>query len=205
MLAISLLSIKDDINKIKIMDEMRPNYIHLDIMDGKFVSNIVEMLNYPEFNSPLDVHLMVNDIEEYIKKYSKLNPTYITFHLEATNDVNKIISLLKSQNIKVGISIKPETEVKKLLPYLDKIDLVLVMSVEPGYGGQAFLENSILKIKELDYLRKENHYNYLIEIDGGITSDIATKCEECDIFVVGSHITLSEDYEKKSDFFKFIN
>lgn len=202
MLALSILSIKDDLEKIKLMDALNPDYIHLDIMDGVFVPNIVEMNNLGPFKSKKDVHLMVSDIERYIDIYSELDPEYITFHLEASNDVNGIIKLIKSKNIKVGISIKPNTEVKELLPYLNEIDLVLIMSVEPGQGGQSFIENSILKIKELNYLRKKHNYNYLIEIDGGITEEVASRCKECDIFVVGSYITLSEDYKKRAEIFK---
>lgn len=202
MLALSLLSIKDDIEKIKLMDELNPDYLHLDIMDGKFVSNKVEMLNYPFLKSIKDVHLMVENVEEYIEIYSKLNPEFITFHIEAPTNINEMIKLIKSKNIKVGLSIKQDTKVNELLPYLEMIDLVLIMSVEPGKGGQSFLENSIFKIKELYSLREKNNYNYLIEIDGGITSNIANRCNECDIFVVGSYITLSEDYKKRASLFK---
>lgn len=202
MLAISILEIKDNYEKIKLMDNLKPDFLHLDIMDGIFVPNIVNLENLPKVNSPKDVHLMVQDIEKYIEIYSKLNPEYITFHIEAANDVNKIISIIRTKNIKVGISIKPNTEVSKIVPYLGLIDLVLVMSVEPGKGGQSFLENSISKIKELYSLRKENNYNYIIEMDGGINETTLSKCLECDLFVVGSYITSSDDFKNRAEIFK---
>jgi Pentose-5-phosphate-3-epimerase len=202
MLALSILSIKDDIEKIKIMDALNPQYNHLDIMDGKFVPSKVEMNEYTFLKNKLDVHLMVEDIEEYVETYSKLNPEFITFHQEATSDIPKIISIIRNKNIKVGISIKPNTEVKEIIPYLSDVDLVLIMSVEPGKGGQAFIESSVDKINELHSLRQEFGYDYLIEIDGGITEETAALLENCDLFVVGSYITLSEDYESRIEYFK---
>ena len=198
----SFLSIKEDIkNKIQKLDDSNIDYIHLDIMDNIFVPNIT--FDFNEMNELLkdtkhmkDVHLMVKDVKRYIDDYKTLNPEFITFHLEAVDNVKEIIDYIKSFNIKVGISIKPNTKVEELLEYLPLIDLVLIMSVEPGFGGQKFMENSIAKIEKLYDIRKENNYHYLIEIDGGINSDNVNFLNKADILVVGSYITNNDNYEE---------
>ena len=138
---------------------------------------------------------MVEDVKKYINDFSKLNPEYITFHYEATNNPMNEINLIKQKNIKVGISIKPDTDVKKLLPYLEYVDLVLIMSVEPGKGGQKFLDSSIEKIDYLYKIRKKCNYKYVIEVDGGVNIETIDKCKKCDIVVVGSYIT-KNNYEE---------
>jgi len=198
----SFLSIKENIkNNIQKLDKSNIDYLHLDIMDNKFVPNIT--WNYNEINNllentnkPKDVHLMVSDVKKYVDEFAKLNPEFITFHLEATNSVLDIINYIKSKNIKVGISIKPDTKVEDLLEYLPLIDLVLVMSVEPGFGGQKFIENSINKIAKLDQLRCNNNYHYLIEVDGGINDSNIHLLNNIDIVVVGSFITNNSDYNE---------
>ena len=202
-LSVSILSMKDDENikcNIAKLDNCKIDYFHLDIMDGHFVSNKTWDLSeikkiLPITKKKYDVHLMVNNIEEYINDFSLLNPDYITFHFEATDNPIAIINLIKSKNIKVGISIKPTTDVKCLLPYLELIDLILIMSVEPGMGGQKFLESSISKIEYLYNLRQNENYNYAIEVDGGVNADTIHYCQKCDIVVVGSYIT-NNDYEE---------
>jgi len=204
----SFLGIKDDIEKNIIkLDKTTIDYLHLDIMDGKFVSN--KTWDYKEIKSllkdtskPKDVHLMVDNVKRYIKKFRKMNPEYITFHYESTNNCFEIMGLLKKYGIKIGISIKPNTPVEKLNPYLQYIDLVLVMSVEPGEGGQTFIESSVDKIKKLDQIRKENNYNYLIEVDGGINDTNISMLEDnnVDIVVVGSYITsVKKGYQRRID------
>ena len=202
MLSLSLLSIKDDYERIRLMDELNPDYLHLDVADGKFVSNYADFLNMPVTSSKKDVHLMVADVEEYIEKYSKLYPEYITFHIEATDNPEKMINLIKGHGIKVGIALSPESSVDLIKSYLAYVDLVLIMSVTTGYGGQAFLESSIPKIEELYSLREEYNYKYLIEIDGGISEETALLCKKSDLFAVGSYITLSDDYVKRAEMFK---
>ena len=197
MLSVSILGIKDNVDKLISIDKLNPEYIHLDIMDGFFVNNITDMSNLPNLNTPKDVHLMVRDVKKYIDIYKKYNPEYITFHLEVDEDIDGLIDYIHSLGIKVGISIKPNTEVLELDKYLNKIDLVLIMSVEPGKGGQTFLMNSISKVELLDQLRKENGYQYLIEIDGGINAETKKIVPLCDIFVVGSYITSSDDYQSR--------
>ena len=134
-ISVSILGLKDNIDKLINCDI---DYLHLDIMDGIFVSNTNEV-DYIISSKPLDLHLMVNDVYKYIDKYRKFNPLYITFHYEIGIDVIDVINYIKKFNIKVGLSIKPSTKVEEIIPYLPYLDLILVMSVEPGYGGQAFI------------------------------------------------------------------
>ncbi len=193
MVAISILNIKDDFDKIKKIDELNPDYIHVDVMDGEFVENKVDFLTLPNIKSKIDVHLMVYDIKKYIDIYMKYNPEYITFHYEATDNILDYINYIKKLGIKVGISIKPDTSVENIIKYLSIIDLVLVMSVEPGRGGQKFINNSTNKIDELYNLREKNNYHYLIEVDGGINNTTVQSCKNADILVIGSYITMSND------------
>lgn len=203
MLSVSILGIKENIKEnINKLDNLKIDYFHIDIMDGIFVNNKTwefEQINEMIKNTTTkkDVHLMVKDIKKYIDDFIKINPEFITFHYEATNNADEIIDYIKSKNIKVGISIKPKTEIETIKHLLEKIDLVLVMSVEPGFGGQKFIENSIEKIDKLYELRKNNNYNYLIEVDGGINLETKEKTKNADILVVGSYITSSKDYKEK--------
>lgn len=188
-------NVERDLNKlIDILD-----YVHLDVMDGVFVNNISFG---PDFiksirsltNKTFDTHLMIIDPIKYIKQFAEAGSNYITFHVEAASDVMETINLIKSYNVKPGISIKPNTKVEEIKKYLPYVDQVLVMSVEPGFGGQGFMPNSIDKIKELYNLRKENNYNYLINIDGGINDKTIELVKGyIDMAVVGSYITKASD------------
>ena len=178
----------DNINKLVNCDI---DYLHLDIMDGIFVDNKNEVLDVPHIK-PLDIHLMVSDVYKYIDKYKTFNPLYITFHYEVGKNILSIINYIKKFNIKVGLSIKPSTKVEEIIPYLPYLDLVLVMSVEPGKGGQSFIMDSVDKIKKL----KELKGNYVIEVDGGINDDTIKYVSDADIVVVGSYIT-SGNYEER--------
>ena len=124
----------------------------------------------PELVTSKDIHLMVEDVKAYVDVYKKYNPEYITFHVEVGN-TKELIDYIHSLGIKAGLSIKPGTNLAEIKPYLHMIDLVLVMSVEPGRGGQPFIEDSIERVKELSNIRIDNNYNYKIEIDGGINQD----------------------------------
>lgn len=190
----SYLSIKDNLKEnIDKLTKCDIDYLHLDVMDGKFVEN--KTLDFKEINSvindrkPMDVHLMVEDVYSYIDLYKDLNPCFITFHYEINYDIMSVVMYLKSNNINVGISIKPETKVESLIPFLPFVDLVLVMSVNPGKGGQKFLENSIEKINKLVQLREKFGYDYLIEVDGGINDETISFVKHADIAVIGSYIT----------------
>lgn len=207
MLSVSILGIKENIKEnIEKLDNLNIDYFHIDIMDGKFVEN--KTWEYTEIEEILkktktkkDVHLMVYDIKKYVDDFKKLNPEIITFHYEATENPLEIIKYIKEQNIKVGLSIKPKTNIKEIKPLLKEIDLVLVMSVEPGKGGQEYIENSTNKINQLKELKQENNYNYIIEVDGGINNKTKEKAKNADILVVGSYIT-NNNYEEKIKEFK---
>lgn len=205
MISVSILGINEIKEKLEEIDNTTCDYIHIDIMDGIFVPNKVEYNNEYRFNKKIDIHLMVEGVEKYIEKYKILNPTYITFHFEINQNIKNIIEKIKENNIKVGISIKPNTDINLIKPYLNMIDLVLVMSVEPGFGGQKFIENSTNKINTLKKIREENNYKYLIEVDGGINIDTIDKVKNADIKVVGSYITNSQNYQEKIDTLKKIN
>jgi ribulose-phosphate 3-epimerase len=202
-LSTSILGFKENAKEnIKKIDSLNTDYLHIDIMDGIFVPNktwsIEETKTLVENHTKLlDVHLMVSDIKKYIDDFSTLNPTYITFHFEATENPKEIIEYIKSKNIKVGISIKPRTTVEDLIPYLNLVDLILIMSVEPGKGGQEYLTSANEKIDELELLRNAYKYNYLIEVDGGINNNTIKECLNADMFVVGSYITSSDDFESR--------
>lgn len=196
----SILSVNEQINEsLTKLNNTSTDYLHLDVMDGKFVikdttAMMDEVLKYNK--KPLDIHLMAYDINYFIDKYKSYNPEFITFHIEASLDNTKeIIDTLKKNNIKVGISFKPDTDLNLIYPYLSDIDLVLVMSVEPGQGGQSFIPSSTDKINLLKQIREDNNYHYLIEVDGGINSNTIDQVSGADIVVSGSYIT-SGNYEE---------
>lgn len=202
-ISVSILGIKENLQeKINILNNIQDvSYLHLDIMDGKFVTNTnddIDLLKKSLIDNqkPLDVHLMVDDVKKYVDKYKVLNPNNITFHYEVNDDINSIIKYIKDNNINVGLSIKPNTDVESIKPFLKNIDLVLVMTVEPGYGGQAFI-NQDRKINELIDFRKNNHLSYDIEVDGGINNETIKDVSNVDIAVVGSFITNSENFEER--------
>ena len=170
------------------------DYIHMDVMDGVFVPNIsfgysfIGALN-KKIDTTIDTHLMIMNPDKYIEQFAKAGSDYITFHVEADCDIRKTIDLIHSYGIKAGISIKPKTNVSDILEYLPLVDMVLVMSVEPGFGGQSFMPNSIDKCKELKELKEKNNYNYLINIDGGINDKTAPLISPyVDLAVSGSYI-----------------
>ena len=182
-------------NEIKRLEQGGADMIHVDVMDGHFVPNLTigptvikSLRKYT--NLPFDVHLMIDPVHRYIKDYSDAGADIITFHPEATENVLETINLIKSLNKKVGISLNPKTEIKVAKEYLDKIDLVLIMSVYPGFGGQKFIDDVVQKIKDLDKIREESNLNFKIEIDGGVnfkTSIIAIEAG-VDILVSGTTI-----------------
>lgn len=202
MISISILSIKEDINKIKEIDKLGADYIHYDIMDNEFVPNLSDLSELPLLNTKKDVHLMVYDIKKYIDIYKEIKPEFITFHIEATDNIQYYIDYIKSLNIKVGLSINPDTSIELLNPYLDQLDLILIMSVQPGFGGQKFIESSKEKLDALKVIRDINNYKYVIEVDGGVNIDTKKYCDSADILVVGSYITTSDDYVNRFNLMK---
>lgn len=193
----SILTCNNRIQATEELNKTNTDYIHIDYMDGIFVDNkeftIEEIKTLSKISTKkLDIHIMAENPEPIIQELKDLNIEYITIHYEINKPLDKIINLIHNQGYKCGISIKPKTEPKNIIEYLKKIDLVLIMSVEPGKGGQKFIPDVLNKIKEL----KQN--NLIIEIDGGIND---TNIEELknivDIVVVGSYITNSNNYNKQ--------
>lgn len=181
--------LSSEIQSIKTAD-----YLHLDVMDGHFVPNIsfgphvlggLKKIS----NVPLDTHLMITNPLDYIDSFVEIGSSFITIHVEA-NKVQESLNRIKASGVKAGITLKPKTKLDTLYPYLDQVDLVLVMSVEPGFGGQKFMEDQLDKVRTLVKLRREFNYNYVIEIDGGINGDTAKLVKEAgvDIAVVGSYV-----------------
>lgn len=175
--------------EIKELDDYKVEWVHLDVMDGKFVPattfthKLVEEIR-PITNMFFDVHLMVVNPRDMIEDYVKAGADLITFHYEAVEDRMELINYIKSFNIKVGISIKPATEVEEIKELLPHLDLVLVMSVEPGKGGQSFMPNALPKIEEL------SKYDLLVEVDGGVNETTGKQCIEAgaDVLVAGSFV-----------------
>lgn len=168
--------------------------LHIDIMDGNFVPNIsfgpaITKQIANNTNLDLDVHLMVQDPLKWIDDFTIPQVKYITIHYES-NDFEAAMAKIKANKKLLGITIKPQTKVAAIIPYLNAVDLVLVMSVEPGFGGQKFMPEMLEKVKELKALREAHNYNYVIEIDGGINIDTYQQTRDAgvDIAVVGSYI-----------------
>ena len=206
----SLLSIKKE-NAIKTIYDLevsKTNYFHIDVMDGKFVKNNTQdlMREYTEYikqvsNTPIEVHLMVEDVENYAKAYIDMEVNSITFHVEALKneeEVLKLISYIKQNNVKVGVTLNPKTPIEKIYPYLPYIHKVLIMCVEPGEGGQEFIKESIDKIRKLNKFVYENSYDIDIEVDGGINNKTAKEVIDAgaNILVAGSYISNSKNYKE---------
>lgn len=198
--SVSVLSVYDRlINAVKKVNESSADFLHIDVMDGNFVPDKkfpIEVLKDIKTISkkPLDVHLMVDDLEQ-VKKYALLKPEYLTFHVEILENY-EIIDYIKSLGVKVGLAINPDTNVELLTPYLDDIDMVLFMSVEPGKGGQTFKEEVIEKVKRL---KKYAPSEVIISIDGGVNDKTISLCKYagCDMVVSGSFVTNSLKYDEK--------
>jgi len=203
LVATSFLSSKNPPMDLKLLDETDTDYIHVDIMDGKFVKNktmpFSEMKNIYKYTSKrLDVHLMVEDASNYIKDYASLNSEYITIHVESKRVKANLLEI-RNYGIKAGLAISPNTEVKDLVPYLPLVSQILIMSVEPGAGGQAFIVDVVDKIKEISVLRDEYDMDFIINIDGGINKDTVKYCQDCDMVVVGSFVINSNNFQEKID------
>ena len=202
LISTSFLSSKNLIHDLVELDKTDTDYIHVDIMDGKFVKKktmpFKEMRNiYKYTNKRLDVHLMVKNPKKYIEDYASLNTEYISFHIESDENIEKNLQLIKEYGIKSGLAISPDTEIKELVPYLPLLDLVLVMSVEPGAGGQDFIVKTKDKIKELKILLSEYNSDVKISVDGGINDRTKKYCTDCDILVSGSYIINGDDLQEK--------
>lgn len=190
-LSISLLSIKDRIEFIKKINDCNIDYIHIDVMDKTFVDNVAySMEEIREINAisnkKLDVHLMVNDPFKYIDNLRDMNIEYITFHVEIDEDINKLIDIVHGMGYKCGLAINPNTNIDALEPYISNIDLILVMSVMPGYGGQLFINSIYNKLESL----RNKYKNMTISVDGGINQDNIYKLSSLvDMVVIGSYLS----------------
>lgn len=198
LLAADFKNLSESLSKIK-----SAPWLHLDVMDGHFVPNlsfgpdIIKTVR-PLSNAFFDTHLMVENPEALIDRYIEAGSDQITFHIEAVKDPRSLIKTIKSRGVKVGLSLKPGTDLETITPYLNNIDLVLVMSVEPGFGGQSFMDASLSKIKALKNLKDSSGYAYLISVDGGIDLKSAPRVisNGADVLVSGSAIFNAESPEK---------
>lgn len=206
----SILSVKKEncIQTFYNLETSGIDYFHIDVMDGELVKNNTTkiMTEYTEYlntitNIPLDVHLMVKDVMAYVKSYLVFEPRSITMHYEAASSEEELlnwIQYIKEQNCKVGISVKPNTNVEEIYKFLPYIHTVLVMTVEPGEGGQKLIPETIEKVKKLKKYLQENNLEVEIEADGGINEDNAKVLKDagCDIIVAGTSIVSSNDYKE---------
>tara|TARA_B100000700_G_C15008031_1_gene839561 strand:- start:1489 stop:2148 length:660 start_codon:yes stop_codon:yes gene_type:complete len=185
-------------NEIQNLEKAKADLIHIDVMDGHFVPNITigpevisKLRKYTSL--PFDVHLMISPVHDFIKNFADAGADIITIHPEATNDLASSIKKIKSLNKKAGVSLNPETPVEKVLPVLKQIDLVLIMSVNPGFGGQKFMENTLEKVKILRKEIDQTNLKTLIEIDGGINFENATMAKKAGVDILVSGTTIFKE------------
>ena len=204
--AVSFISSDYDLETtIRKVDESSADYIHVDMMDGIFVENAnftVQELKkmFKDTKKPLDVHIMVCSPNKYVKEFAKMkNVEYLTFHYEAHRRPIDVINMIRHTNMKVGLAINPETKVSHIIPLLNHVDQVLVMSVKPGKGGQAFMKEVLYKVETLKEVREENGYHYVISIDGGINDETIKLAKKAgvDMVVSGSYVCKSPDYDER--------
>ena len=203
-LSISLLSIKNRLEFIKKINDYDIDYIHIDVMDNTFTNNVaysIEEINEINkiSNKKLDIHLMVNDPIKYINSFNNMNIEYIIFHVEIDKDINNLINTVHGMGYKCGLAINPNTNINTLEQYINNIDLILVMSVVPGYGGQLFINSIYNKLESL----RNKYKNITISVDGGINQDNIYKLNSLvDMVVIGSY--LSTETKEKIDIIKNI-
>ena len=193
------------------MDKAKADLIHLDVMDGHFVPNItfgapVIKWARPYTKLPFDVHLMISEPHRYIKDFADAGADIITFHVECDSDIGETLDLIESYNIKPGLVIKPNTPASAVFPYIDRLYMVLVMTVEPGFGGQSFMADMLPKGAEIKECAKSIGKEILVEADGGINGDTIGVCAEAgiDICVSGTGVFKAEDAAKAIEELKAI-
>lgn len=190
-------------DEIQAVEKAGADWIHVDVMDGHFVNNltigppVIEKIKKVA-TVPLDVHLMIENPEKSIEQYIKAGASSLTIHVEATRDANSVLKDIKSAQVICGITLRPQTPLSQIEPFLSNVDLVLVMTVNPGWGGQAFMPEQVEKVRTLRKWAQKNHPNLIIEVDGGINAQTARLCEEAgaNAFVAGHAIFKNPDYKK---------
>ena len=197
--SVSFLSSKREAKDILKINNTSADFIHVDVMDGKFVKKkhkpykMIYKLN-SSITKRLDVHLMEKKPLKHINYFAALNTEYISIHVEI-DKVDKYLDLIKQYGIKAGIAINPDTDESVLLPYLEKVDLVLIMGVYPGKGGQEFIEDTIKKIIRIKKIILKKKRKILISVDGGVDAKVAKRLDFADIIVSGNYVTSSDDFE----------
>ena len=196
-LAVSILSSNyDELETIEKINKTKADYIHVDVMDGKFVKEKTKPYEYlHKSKKKLNVHLMVSNPFNYISQYSLLNTETITLSCEIDDDLRSLIDFIHSRGLKAGLAIKPETKVSEIIPYIESLEEVLVLTVNPGKGGQKMMDSVLYKIDILKKLREEKKLKFKIIVDGGINAETTDKVRGADIIVSGSFICKSDDYD----------
>ena len=198
-------------NDISMLNSSKADWVHIDVMDGHYVPNIsfgmpiIDSINAIS-NKPLDIHLMISKPERYIEKFFKYNTKVLTIHLEASRHLHRTIQEIKSKGVMAGVAINPHTDVNHLSEIINDIDIVCVMSVNPGFSGQNFIENSYNKVKKLKKIILEKKSNCKIQVDGGVNIINAKKLVEfgADILVAGNFIFKSDNPQKNINSLKKI-
>lgn len=189
--------------EVKAVEKAGADWIHVDVMDGHFVDNltlgpsVIESIKRV-VKIPLDVHLMIEKPELTLERYVKAGASHVTIHVEASVDPGETLRALKKLGVKAGITLRPQTSINEIEKYLSLVDLVLIMTVNPGWGGQAFMSEQLPKIQFVRDWAKINNPDLFIEVDGGINPETAKKCREAgaNVFVAGNAIFRSQDYSK---------
>lgn len=180
---------------IKELESIGIDMFHIDVMDGNFVPNIsfgfpiIESIR-PKTDKVFDCHLMIANPENYVEQFCNVGCDMVSFHIEATNHADRVIQVIKNKGKKAGIVLNPQTSIESIKYLLPKLDYVLIMTVNPGFGGQKFIPEMLEKIEELAKLREEKNYNFLIEVDGGINTETSKACRDkgADLLVCGSFL-----------------
>lgn len=197
LLAADFANIENEVRKV---EQAGADFLHLDIMDGHFVPNLtfgppVVAAIKKVAQIPLDVHLMIETPEKYVDEFIKAGADYLTIHVESTGQTGELLKKIRSQNVKSGLTLRPRTSIEAIKEFLPLCDLVLVMTVEPGFGGQSFMLDQVAKIDWLKNYRQQQGLNYLIEVDGGISDKTRAYVENADVLVAGTYV-FKNDYAK---------